>query len=64
MAAARALTGWAMEVRDSSIVTTMTRNGTEFGVGLAGTPQWHVAPAPPVGQALYYPGFGPESGCN
>jgi len=62
MAAARALTGWAMEVRDSSIVTTMTRNGTEFAVGLAGTPQWHVAPAPPVGQALYYPGFGPESG--
>jgi Protein of unknown function (DUF1116) len=62
MAAARALTGWAMDVPDSSIVTTMTRNGSEFGVGLAGTRQWHVAPAPPVGQALYYPGYGPESG--
>jgi Protein of unknown function (DUF1116) len=62
MAAARALTGWAMDVPDSSIVTTMTRNGTEFGVGLAGSPQWHVAPAPPVGQALYYAGYGPESG--
>jgi Protein of unknown function (DUF1116) len=62
MAAARALTGWAMDVRGSSIVTTMTRNGSEFGVGLAGAPEWHVAPAPPVGQALYYPGFGPESG--
>jgi hypothetical protein len=62
MAAARALTGWAMEVPDSSIVTTMTRNGTEFGIGLAGTPRWHVAPAPPVGQALYHPGFGPDDG--
>jgi hypothetical protein len=62
MAAARALTGWAMDVPDSSIVTTMTRNGAEFGVGLAGSPQWHVAPAPPVDQALYYAGYGPESG--
>jgi hypothetical protein len=62
MAAARALTGWAMDVPGSSTVTTMTRNGTEFGVGLAGSPQWHVAPAPPVGQALYYAGYGPESG--
>jgi Protein of unknown function (DUF1116) len=61
MAAARSLTGWAMEVPHSSIVTTMTRNGTEFGVGLAGSPHWHVAPAPPVGQALYYAGYGPET---
>jgi hypothetical protein len=61
MAAARALTGWAMGVPRSSIVTTMTRNGGEFGVGLAGAPAWHLAPAPAVGQALYYPGYGPES---
>jgi Protein of unknown function (DUF1116) len=61
MAAARALTGWAMGVPHSSIVTTMTRNGSEFGVGLAGAPAWHLAPAPAVGQALYYPGYGPES---
>jgi Protein of unknown function (DUF1116) len=61
MAAGRALTGWAMGVRHSSIVTTMTRNGTEFGVGLAGSPSWHLAPAPAVGQALYYADYGPES---
>ena len=61
MAAGRALTGWAMDVPHSSVVTTMTRNGPEFGVGLAGTPSWHLAPAPAVGQALYYPGYGPES---
>jgi hypothetical protein len=60
MAAARALTGWAMDVPHSSIVTTMTRNGTEFGVGLAGSSSWHLAPAPAVGQALYYADYGPE----
>jgi hypothetical protein len=61
MAAARALTGWAMDVPNSSIVTTMTRNGTEFAVGLAGSPAWHLAPAPGIGQALYYAGHGPET---
>ncbi len=61
MAAARALTGWAMDVPHSSIVTTMTRNGTDFGVGLAGAPSWHLAPAPDVGQALYYGEYGPEA---
>jgi Protein of unknown function (DUF1116) len=61
MAAGRALTGWAMDVPHSSVVTTMTRNGTEFGVGLAGSSSWHLAPAPAVGQALYYPGHGPDS---
>ena len=60
MAAARALTGWASGVRGSSVVTTMTRNGTEFGIRLAGSPELHVAPAPEVGHALYYAGFGPE----
>ena len=62
MAAARALTGWASTVPRSSIVTTMMRNGTEFAVGLAGSPGWHLAPAPAVGQALYYAGYGPEAG--
>ncbi len=61
MAAGRALTGWAMEVAHSSIVTTMARNGTEFGVALAGSHVWHLAPAPAVGQALYYADHGPES---
>ncbi|HEX3425254.1 MAG TPA: DUF1116 domain-containing protein [Acidimicrobiales bacterium] len=61
MAAARATTGWAMQVPDSSIVTTMARNGTDFGVRLAGSDDWFLAPAPPVGQAMYYAGFGPET---
>ncbi len=57
MAAARSLTTWAGEVRGSSVVTGMSRNGTEFAAWLAGPdPTWHLAPAPPVGRALYQPG--------
>jgi len=61
MAAAKAVADWAGQVADSSVVVGMARNGTTFGIQLAGTGDaWFVAPAPPVGSALYYPGFGPE----
>lgn len=63
MAAAKALTGWAAQVPDSSIVTGMARNGTTFGIRLAATgDRWFLAPAPPVSDALYNPGFGPADG--
>jgi hypothetical protein len=39
----------------------MARNGTTFGIRLAGSRRWHVADAPPVGEALYHPGHGPDS---
>lgn len=61
MAAARALTEWAGQVRGSSIVTAMGRNGTTFGIQLAGSPHWHSAEAPQVGHAVYRPGQGPET---
>ncbi len=61
MAAAKALTLWAEQVDGASIVTAMGRNGTTFGVRLAGAPEWHVAAAPPVLHALYHPGQGPET---
>jgi hypothetical protein len=64
MAAAKSLTMWAEQVADSSIVTTMARNGTTFGVGLAGSSTWFVAEAPEIGAALYNPGFGPGSGAR
>jgi hypothetical protein len=38
----------------------MSRNGTTFGIKLAGSPTWHITEAPPVGEALYYSGYGPE----
>jgi hypothetical protein len=56
MAAARALTAWAGQVEDASVVTTMARNGTEFGARLAGDDTWFLAPAPMVEHALYHPG--------
>ncbi len=61
MAGAKALTLWAEQVQGSSIVTTMARNGTTYGVRLAGDDRWFVTASPPIGQALYYPGQGPES---
>jgi hypothetical protein len=60
MAAARSLTAWAAQVDGASVVTTMARNGTEFGARLAGDDTWFRAPAPMVGSALYHPGKGPD----
>jgi len=61
MAAAKAVTDWAAPVPDSSLAVGMARNGTTFGIRLAGNADWFVAPAPPVEDALYHPGFGPEA---
>ena len=61
MAAAKSLQLWAERVSGASIVTTMSRNGSTFGIKLAGSPAWHIAEAPPVGDALYYSGHGPET---
>ncbi|MDQ1427498.1 MAG: hypothetical protein QOK39_974, partial [Acidimicrobiaceae bacterium] len=46
MAAAKSLALWAEQVPESSVVTSMARNGTTFGVRLAGGDDWFVAPAP------------------
>ena len=61
MAAARSLTAWANDVEGASVIVGMARNGTTFGVRLPGSDEWHLAPAPPVGHALYYSGQGPET---
>ena len=58
MAAARSLTAWAGQVEGASVVTTMARNGTQFGTKLSGSRDWFLAPAPMVGHALYHPGKG------
>ena len=47
-------------VPGSSLVTAMARNGTEFGIRVAGTgDRWFTAPAPQV-EGLYLPGFSRE----
>jgi hypothetical protein len=44
-------------VSGSTIVTVMARNGTDFGIRLAGMPErWFIAPAGVV-QGLYFPQF-------
>jgi hypothetical protein len=60
MAAAKSLTLWAEQVEGSSLVTTMARNGTTFGVRLPGSPEWFVTESPAIGQPLYYSGYGPD----
>jgi Protein of unknown function (DUF1116) len=62
MAGAKSLVDWAASVEGSSIVTTMCRNGTDYAVRLSGaSAEAFTAPAPPIQDALYYPGFGPET---
>jgi hypothetical protein len=60
MAAAKAATEPAEGVDHSTLVTTMARNGTEFGIRVSGLPgEWFTAPAPRV-EGLYLPGYGSE----
>lgn len=57
MAMGKALTDPARGVAHASIVTAMSRNGTDFGIRVSGTgDEWFVAPVEmPAG--LYFPGF-------
>jgi hypothetical protein len=62
MPAAKAMTEAAESsaMAGSSIVTTMARNGTDFGIRLAGFPgEWFTAPAGQV-EGLYFPGYTAE----
>jgi hypothetical protein len=57
MAAAKATLAPAENIPGSTIVTVMARNGTDFGIRMAGLPnRWFVAPAGMV-KGLYLPGF-------
>ena len=59
MAACKSSLDPAAGIAGSSLVTVMARNGTDFGVQVAGLPgRWFTAPAPMV-DGLYLPGFGP-----
>jgi hypothetical protein len=57
MAVGKALTDPARNIDGSSVVTAMSRNGTDFGIRVSGTSdRWFTAPVEmPVG--LYFPGF-------
>lgn len=60
MAACKATADAGKNIRESTIVTTMARNGTDFGIRVAGLgDRWFTAPAEKV-EGLYFPGYGPE----
>lgn len=60
MAAIKAMLEPAEEVEGSTVVTVMARNGTDFGIRVAGLPgQWFTAPAPIV-DGLWLPGYSEE----
>lgn len=57
MASCKAMTLAARDIRMSSLVTTMARNGTDFGIRVSGLgDRWYVAPAQPV-KGLYFSGY-------
>lgn len=57
MAACKAMADAAHGIEGSTIVTTMARNGTDFGIRVSGLgDQWFTQPAEKV-KALYFPGF-------
>jgi hypothetical protein len=63
MASCKAMLEAGQGVSHSTIVTTMARNGTEFGIKVSGLGnQWFTAPAPLV-KGLYFPGFSEKDAC-
>ncbi|OGR79815.1 MAG: hypothetical protein A2X32_02325 [Elusimicrobia bacterium GWC2_64_44] len=57
MALSKASLDAGREVKDSSVVVVMARNGTDFGVQLSGAGgRWFTGPAA-VPDALYFPGY-------
>jgi hypothetical protein len=60
MAAGKACTDPCVGIEGSTMVTTMARNGTDFGIRVAGLgDRWFTAPVN-VPRGLYFPGFGPD----
>jgi hypothetical protein len=60
MAACKAMADAAHGVDGSTIVTTMARNGTDFGIRVSGLgDQWFTAPAD-IPDGLYFSGFSSE----
>lgn len=56
MAACKAMLDAAHGVPHATLVTTMARNGVEFGVRVSGADGWFTAPAPFI-EGLFFPGY-------
>jgi hypothetical protein len=60
MAACKAATLAAHGISFSSVVTTMARNGTDFGIRISSLgDRWYVGPAQPI-KGLYFSGYSEE----
>ena len=60
MAACKAMADAAHGIDGSTIVTTMARNGTDFGIRVSGLGErWFTAPAQ-IPRGLYFPGYGDD----
>jgi hypothetical protein len=63
MAGCKTMTAAGENVEGSTVVTVMTRNGTDWGIRVSGLgDQWFTAPSPIV-KALYFPGFSEKDAC-
>ena len=59
--AAKATIDWASEVRGTTLITCISRNGTTFGLKVPGVDRdWVITDAPEVGSALFRGDFGPD----
>jgi hypothetical protein len=64
MASCRSMTAAGENVEGSTIVTVMSRNGTDWGIKVSGLgDKWFTAPSPYV-KALYFPGFKETDACR
>ncbi len=60
MASGKSIADAARGIEYSTVVTTMARNGTDFGIRVSGLgEEWFTAPSPRV-EGLYLPGFKQE----
>jgi hypothetical protein len=60
MAVGKAMSDPAQGIKHSTLVTTMARNGTEFGIRVSGRGErWFTAPVN-MPSGFYFPGFGPD----
>ncbi len=59
MPACKASMDAAHGVAGATLITTLARNGTEFGIRVSGLPgRWFTGPAAPI-RGLFFPGYGP-----
>lgn len=62
MATGKAIVDYARQIEEGTVVTTMTRNGKDFGIRIAGLgDQWFTAPVN-TPKGLYFTGFSEEDG--